>query len=279
MVILVEHKRKQFDIETVLFRFIYYLLFLSVIALLVFDVSYNRDSERWPVYFSGLHTHNYVMVCLFIGIAMRIRDRYYALYAFMFFTFVFLILGYNVRTALLFYLVFILVMLYKTNSFFKYAYAKAIIYLPFLLVFAIAILSTVDLDSLSSGRITMYLTKLDILKDYSFTDYLFGRGKGSDMVRTSEWWWEKKGSHNDFLTYIVENGIPFTILFATLITSLLTISRKISVFNIALIIGYFITSLFSNGFATRPLAADIFFLVYAYIYINKSSTQPRWEGK
>ena len=119
----------------------------------------------------------------------------------------------------------------------------------------------------------MYSEKLSILKDYSVTDYLLGRGKGSDLITTSEWWWEKKSSHNDFLTYIVENGVPYMLMFITLITSILTISRRISVFNLVMIMGYFITSSISNGLATRPLAADIFFIVYAYIYLNKREWQ------
>jgi O-antigen ligase len=93
-------------------------------------------------------------------------------------------------------------------------------------------------------------------------DYLFGRGFGSDLVSTSEWDWTVKNSHNDFLTYLVENGIPFTIVFLALMISLLTLSRKVSVFSVCLIGGYLATSLISNGLAVRPLAGYLFFIIF-----------------
>tara|TARA_R110002072_G_scaffold22615_1_gene79413 strand:+ start:250508 stop:251707 length:1200 start_codon:yes stop_codon:yes gene_type:complete len=272
-VIIIESKRTQLNLKRIVLFFVIILLLLSFIGLIVFDVTYNRGSFRWPVYFSGIHTHNYVLVVVFIAIAMLLRQRYLWLYGFLFFSLVFLFVGYNVRTAIVFYFLFIVVILYHSNVFFKHVYVKIISFLPFVFLSLFFLLRNIDLDSFSSGRLTMYSEKLSILKDYSVTDYLLGRGKGSDLITTSEWWWEKKSSHNDFLTYIVENGVPYMLMFITLITSILTISRRISVFNLVMIMGYFITSSISNGLATRPLAADIFFIVYAYIYLNKREWQ------
>jgi O-antigen ligase len=114
----------------------------------------------------------------------------------------------------------------------------------------------------------MYVKKFDILKTYTTKDYLLGRGWESDLVRTTEWWWVEKGSHNDYLTYVVENGIPYTILFVLLILSLLFLSRKVSLIFASMVIGYLLTSALSNGMAVRPLASYFFFIVLAYIYCN-----------
>ena len=277
IVIVIQSKRTELNLKRIVVFFIIYLLFLSLIGLLIFDVTHNRGAFRWPVYFGGIHTHNYVLVVVFIAIAMLIKKNYWLLYGFMFFSLGFLIVGYNVRTAILFYLLFVSIMLYHTNVFFKHAYAKIISFLPFAIIFALFLLKDVDFDSFSSGRLTMYSEKFNILKEYTFTDYLLGRGKGSDLIKTSEWWWQKKSSHNDFITYTVENGIPYVLMYIILISSILTISKKISVFSIAMILGYFITSSVSNGLATRPLAGDIFFIVYAFIYLTKNSRNNVWQ--
>ena len=117
----------------------------------------------------------------------------------------------------------------------------------------------------------MYNEKINILKSYNITELLFGRGRGSDLVTTTEWWFEKKGSHNDYLTFTIENGIIYTIIFVLTIISLLFIKNRISIFVVALILGYLTTSFLSNGFALRPLASYLFFLICAVILTNENT--------
>lgn len=275
IVLVIRAKEKGTNVKNILILFIVFCSFLAIIALLFFDITMNKGHVRLPVYFSSLHSHNYVLASIFMGIAYLLKDKTWPLIFFLLASFMFMILGYNVRTVVLFYFIFIVAILYYASDFFKYLYYKIIIFIPFFLGILWIYLKDVDLDSFSSGRITMYLKKFDILKTYTTKDYLFGRGWESDLVRTTEWWWVEKGSHNDYLTYLVENGIPYTLLFICLILSLLFLSRKVSLIFAAMIFGYLLTSALSNGMAVRPLAAYFFFLVLAYIYCNnKNFIQP-----
>jgi len=271
MVLVIHSKNTGQNITKILIGFIVYCILLSIIALMFFNESFNRGSVRLPVFFSGLHTHNYVLSVVFVGVTYLLRKKPWLAIAFMFASFLFLIAGYNVRTVVVFYFVFICFMLYYLSDFFKYMYYKIFLFIPFILGLIWMYFKDLDFDRFSSGRLTMYAKKFDILDTYTLKDYLFGRGWGADMVRTTEWWWEEKGSHNDYLTYVVENGIPFTLLYITLLLSLLFISRKVSILLIALILGYLLTSALSNGFAVRPLAGYLFFMVFAFIYINNKS--------
>lgn len=267
-VLVVHTKLTGKSIKNELIAFVVICAFLSLVALLLFNPTFNRGSFRWPVYFSGLHTHNYVLAALFVGISYLLKNKKWLMYSFMLASFLFLIVGYNVRTVIVFYFLFIVVMLYLTSGFFRYLYAKILLFIPFVLGVALIYLRDFDWNRFSSGRLTMYEEKLDIIEDYGFKDFLLGRGWGSDLIKTSEWWWEEKGSHNDFLTYIVENGIPFMIVFTFLLLTLLFLSKRFSLILATLVIGYLLTSLLSNGFAVRPQAAYLFFMVFAYIYTN-----------
>ncbi|MCR9182170.1 MAG: hypothetical protein NXH73_04525 [Flavobacteriaceae bacterium] len=270
-VLVVHSKLTGKNIKKELLTFVFICAFLSVIALLLFNPTFNRGSFRWPVFFSGLHTHNYVLASLFVGISYMLKDKKWWMFSFMLLSFLFLIVGYNVRTVVVFYFLFIAVMLYLTSGFFRYLYAKILLFVPFVLGVILIYLRDFDWNQFSSGRITMYVKKFDILEDYSLKDYLLGRGWGSDLVKTSEWWWEEKGSHNDFLTYLVENGIPFMLLFIILIISLLFLTKRVSIILTTLVLGYLLTSLLSNGFALRPQASYLFFMVFAYIYNHNKS--------
>ncbi|MEZ4859405.1 MAG: hypothetical protein R2781_11410 [Flavobacteriaceae bacterium] len=247
---------------------IVYFLFLSTVALLFFDVSFNRGQERWPVFFSGLHTHNYILAVTFIALSYFLRKHTYILLVYFFITFAFLAFGYAVRTTMVFYFFYMAVILYLKEDFFKNIYAKFIAYTPFLLLFLFSVLRDFDFDRFSSGRLTMYAKKFQILENYQFHEYLFGRGWGSDLVKTVEWWYAEKGSHNDYLTFFIENGVFFLMVFLLLISSLLILSKKNHVVYVALILGYLLTSLISNGFAVRTLASYWFFAVLAFFYIE-----------
>ena len=84
---------------------------------------------------------------------------------------------------------------------------------------------------------------------------------------------EKKGSHNDYLTFIIENGIIYTITFIMTIISLLFVKRRVSIFLIGLIIAYLTTSIISNGLALRPLASYLFFIVCGVILTKENNTK------
>ena len=272
--VLIVHSQRSGKNYTSLIKWaIVYFLFLSAFALLVFDESFNRGVKRLPIYFSGLHTHNYILTVTFIALSYFLRKHTYILLGYFFITLAFLTLGYGVRTVMVFYLLYISVVFYIKEDMFKTMYAKIIAYIPFLILFLTPIIRTFDFDRFSSGRLTMYATKFNILKDYKFHEYLFGRGWGSDFVKTTEWWYDEKGSHNDYLTFMVENGLIYVLVFIALIFSLMALNKKNHIIYITLIVGYLLTSLISNGFAVRALASYWLFTFLAYIYIeykNKS---------
>ena len=60
-VLIIHYKGSHLRLNYNLKKIIFYIIFLSIIALCFFNVSYNRGQERLPIYFSGLHTHNYIL--------------------------------------------------------------------------------------------------------------------------------------------------------------------------------------------------------------------------
>lgn len=273
-IVLIIHSRNSYDdIKRIAILFILFCGFLAVFALLFFDVSFNRGYQRLPIYFSGLHTHSYVLASIFIGICFLLKDKGIKLYAFIFVSLLFLVIGWNVRTVILFYGIVALSLVFQKNIYVRYIFAKTVPIIPILFVALLVFVSTLDLDSLSSGRISMYEKKMRMLDDYTLGDYLIGRGKGADLVTTREWWYAKKGSHNDFLTYSIENGLLYLFVFILLILSLLLVKKKIPVLFLVAILGYFLTSAISNGFSVRPLASYVLFIILAMIIIETPKTQ------
>jgi hypothetical protein len=114
----------------------------------------------------------------------------------------------------------------------------------------------------------MYAAKLDQLKDNNLTEWLFGRGYGSDLILIDVWWWGQKGAHSDLITYLIENGSIYLIFFFILILTLLILPGKLNVIYCSLIIGYFLSATISNGITSRPLVAYMFFVLLAYVYAD-----------
>lgn len=240
---------------------------LVIIALLFFDPSFNRLEEYLPIFFSGIHTHSYVLVCLFVGVLSILHSnrkrRYLILFSVL--STLFLYLGYNVRTALLMYLFVLVPVLFYTSDLFKLIIFKAFLLTPFVLFFIYLIGTELQLDNFSSGRLSMYAAKFQVLSNYSIIDWLVGKGYGSDLITTESWWWSKKGSHSDLLTFLVENGILYLILFFLFIIRILHIKKQSNFIILFFVFGAFFTSLISNGVLVRPTSSYVFFLVLAMI--------------
>ncbi len=272
-VLIVQYRRTGNNYESLLKKAVLFFCFFSLVALVFFDPSYNRGANRLPVYFSGLHTHNYILTVTFIVISYFLRKQLFTLLGFFFISFAFLGLGYGVRTIMVFYMFYIAAVLYLKDNVIKDIYAKIITYAPFLALGIYLFLRNFDFDRFSSGRLTMYAKKFDILQGYTIIEFLFGRGKGSDFVTTSQWWYDAKGSHNDYLTFFVENGFIFLLVFIILILSLLFLVKKNHIIYIVLVLGYLATSLISNGFAVRALASYWLFTFLAFIYIKHQNKE------
>jgi hypothetical protein len=267
IVFVLHYKNGWRDPKQIAFILIILCCLLSLIGLIVFDISYNRGAERLPVYFSGIHTNSYVLVAIFSGICFFLKEKKWGLYLFMIISLFYLIIGWNVRTAVLFYSIVIFYLLIQKSLLARYFFAKFFVFIPIIVLVLFSILKGFDWDSFSSGRLTMYQAKLEILEDYTLGDYLIGKGRGSDLVSTSEWWWTKKASHNDFITYSVENGLLYVVTFIVLLLSLVFTRKQIPKLFMVIILGYLATSAISNGFSVRPLASYILFIMLAMIYV------------
>lgn len=255
------------DIKKTLIKTIKLCAILSIFALLFFNPSYNRLQDYLPIFFSGIHTHNYVLVYLFIAISFFLyrKQSYIALLIFLILSIAFLYYGYNVRTPIMVYLIYCLALVYLISDIFKVLIIKISVFLPLAVFFFFLI---TDINELSSGRLDMYSEKIKQLSEYNVIDWAFGKGSGSDLIYTDVWWWDKKGAHSDLLTFIVENGILYFILFLYFFVKLLIYNNKLNLIYISILLGCLFSSTISNGVFTRPIAGYIFFMLLAYIYIN-----------
>jgi hypothetical protein len=263
-------KKHKYNLRPIMLNIFKLCLTLIIISLLFFNISMNRMEVQWPIYFSNIHTHSYVIVSVCMGYSYLLyrRKKWKSLFFFLIASLVIFYIGYNVRTALLVYLVYIFVMLFLMHDFFKYLWLQILALTPIISLFALLLIQSLDLNNISSGRLDMYAQKFKILKEYNSIEILLGRGFGSDLIKTESWWWEEKGSHSDILTYLVENGILFLIAFVLIILSILPSYRRINLLFFAAIMGYYFSSLVSNGIAVRPLSAYVYFIFLAYAYVD-----------
>ena len=250
---------------------------LVLTAILFFDPSFNRLQEYLPIFFSGIHTHSYILVCLFVGILsiLYIKNKRKSIILFSALSTLFLYLGYNVRTATLMYLFVVLPVLFYISDLFKLIIAKMILLTPFVFLFVYLIGVELQLDTFSSGRLTMYIAKFKFLSDYSAIEWLIGKGYGSDLIKTESWWWSKKGSHSDLLTFLVENGLLYLITFFLFVVRILHLKKQSNFIVLFFVLGAFFSSLISNGILLRPTSAYVFFLVLAMLVsdYNQRSNQ------
>jgi len=241
-------------------------VFLTLIGYSVFDESYNHDDTWMPIYFSSVHTHSYVLVLIGIGFSYLIfeKKKYFRFLLFCLLYFIYLYMAHRIRTPMAFFLIYLLFTSYTIHNIFKALWLKLIINIP--LIIALFLFFVGDLNKFSSGRLVMYEAKYKMLQGFSFLEFIFGRGKGSDFIRTEYWVYEAKNSHNDILTFLVENGIPYALLFLFLVFLLIMIKGpKIKIIYTGILIGYLTTSFLSNGLVIRPIACYVFFIVLAYI--------------
>ena len=267
IVILVHYYKYDFDLRKLVVRLLTFCSVLVLLGYMFFDNSYNHDEQWFPIYFASVHTHSYVISIIGIGFSYLLLEKKKYIYFFMFSLsyFVFMYIGHRIRTPMVFYLVYLIAASYTIHNIFKALWVKLLINIPIVVTLFLVLNDSFDLNKFSSGRIVMYKAKYEMLKGYNFIEYLFGRGKGSDFIRTDYWWYSEKNSHNDILTFIVENGIPYALSFLGLIFILVIINGKVKYIYSGILIAYVFTSFLSNGMVLRPLASYLMFVVLAYI--------------
>lgn len=271
--LVIYQNKTNINLKPLLLKFFKLCFFLTMVAILFFNPTFNRLTNYLPVYFDSVHTHSYVLVSIFMGLGYFLyrKNKRYSLIGFFIISFLFLLLGYNIRTTLIMYLIYIIAMLFLMSDLFKYLIIKLLVFVPLLLLLGLFVKSEVDLTEVTSGRTSMYADKIDQLSTYNLIDWLLGRGYGADLIVTDVWWWEKKGAHSDFITFVVENGVIYLTLFILLFLFLISLTKKINIIYTVMILSALFSGIISNGILVRPLANYMFCMVLAYVYLDINS--------
>jgi hypothetical protein len=239
---------------------------ISLYAYFFLEPSRNRDAFFWPIYFSGLHTHAYCVFGSFLMLhahavlhGKNVKTSWFLVLLFL------LILGYGygVRTSLFCLIGYVLVISYEKGvlahiqkPMVKFFLAMIIIISGVLFVDEFNLLS---LDGFSSGRLSEYLSRIDLIKNRGWLENAFGSGAGYDLMYSDTWWWEEKGSHNDYLTILIEFGLVYLMVFVFFLWRLFHVIRA-NHFTTAIFVAYLLSSFLSNGYMFRPMAAYVLFL-------------------
>ena len=132
-------------------------------------------------------------------------------------------------------------------------------------------------ENLGSGRIGTWLGRIDLLSRRDVPTLLFGSGPGSDRFVSEIWWWEKKDSHNDFLTIILESGL---VGFLAVLLFLFLLFRRLGRDGLPLAWFLLSGSSLSNALLQRPIIATLFWLAVALAALRVDlRLQARWRQR
>lgn len=248
----------------------------TLYGLFFFPMEYNRGVEWNAGYFSGLHSTSYIWVGMFIALSGVARNEFSR---FLFWCFALLLIGSNwgVRAAEGALIVFALFYLFDQV---KSLDLKAVLFTSAAIAAIVFISGILIIPSFgevvnkwSSGRLGMYVEKIEQISSSSTLTLMIGGGAGSDLIISNTWWWGKRGAHNDFLTILVEQGILYLGVFLTLLLLLIRSFREVHLR--AVMYMYIFSSIVSNGFMVRPMTAYILFLAGVYASQNIRLNHPR----
>lgn len=242
---------------------------LSCVGVLFMPPMYNHEKEWLPTYFSGLHKSAYIASLSIIS-GLILRDR--ALWrgavslSVLAILFYFLVIGWGVRTAMAVLLVYVAFRLYRR----LYNNSKVVL-IVFAMIVAVALallLADFEWNRFSSGRMNMWDVKLDMLNSADVSELFFGRGFGADKIEVEDWWGEKD-SHNNYLQVLTEYGV-FGLLLTLLMLFLLYRNVSWSAPAAAVMWGYLVSSMLSNGIMFRLVPGYIFSVALAAAVIRRS---------
>jgi hypothetical protein len=175
-----------------------------------------------------------------------------------------LMIGYGVATvevaAIVYFCSFWLIQ--KRPWLYRHLYKAFIVYLIFLYLsmWAAVFFSNGGLGKLGSGRVSVFVQRLEVLSSRDLIELLFGSGAGTDSFVTSEWWWMAADSHNDFVNILIERGV-LGLLSALLLFK--GIARWVGVRGTPVVLCLATTASLSNGVLNRPPLFFIFALALA----------------
>lgn len=250
---------------------VWWVVALAVAGLAFVEPSFRNGQEWLPAYFSGAHTSAYVGIFT-VCIAVTVRDReWWRLFpalpvvALLYMV----VLGWGVRTAIFSAAIAIAYIVFKrASSNHKLLLASlgslAILSLG---VFALASghVTSASLEEFSSGRTSVWLSRLGQIGSRSPVEWLLGTGIGSNVTYSEVWWWELKDSHNDFLAVAYEQGAVGLGLTLMFMLSVYRLGPRSMAWN-AVWLMYLVCSVLSNGLMFRPTAAYVFVLAALAAY-------------
>lgn len=118
-----------------------------------------------------------------------------------------------------------------------------------------------DMIDVGGGRVLIWVTSLFEYTQYSSWEKLIGSGLGADYLLTWYRWGRPLGSHNDYLTVLLDTGavglLALALWYLWVWRALRSekADRSILAFGQALVFAAIVSNFISNAFVARPLAA------------------------
>ena len=262
-------------------KFCVFTVVLLIVGLIILPSSENRLELWWPAYFGSTHTTSFMaMSVFFISFTLlmvgKIKQNTLLFIGAIVFCCVFW--GWGVRTVLGAILILLGAFYLNKIRFNSNQGLLKVVVISILLMFSFMVAFIFDFrafDNFTSGRISMYGEKLDQLSNNTFFNWLLGNGVGSDLILTDFWWWEAKGAHSDFITFLVEGGLIYFGFTSYILIKFFNFLDKSE--GKLLLISFIFTSLISNGYLVRPLPSYLFFfsLAIVFAFYNKRDLNER----
>jgi hypothetical protein len=244
------------------------IMYLSLIYVILMPNEIVAGKSVLAFLVNGPHTSTYSLLIFYFLFFIFYKSNLISKYLFIIMSLitVFILFGYKARNAELAFILFFI-----SFYFFESKYSNSLRYTVFFIISVFLIIFifllngffTLDWNEISSGRLLSWNERINILINYDFNKTLFGQGYGADIMKTKQWWWDEKPSHNDFLSLIFNSGLLSLTLFIIILVKLF---KEGNSFQKALIIFIIITSLTNTGYLGRPI--QFLYLIIIYLYAN-----------
>jgi hypothetical protein len=126
-----------------------------------------------------------------------------------------------------------------------------------LALYLIAFTDFRELAAFSSDRLPNYIERFEVIGARDVVPFFFGTGPGSDLFRTTIWWWKAHDSHNDYIHILVEGGL---VAFGGLFVYLRGLYRATGSTGLPYIAALAFSSAVSNALIDRPYEIVLFYL-------------------
>lgn len=247
------------------------IIFLSLIYVIIMPHEIVAGKSVLAFLVNGPHTSTYSLLIFYFLFFIFYKNNYISKYLFIVISLitVFILFGYKARNAELAFILFF-ISFYFFESRYSTSLRNTIFFMSsiFFIIFIFLIngFFTLDWNEISSGRLLSWNERINILINYDFDTLFFGQGYGADIMKTKQWWWDEKPSHNDFLSLIFNSGLLSFLLFIIIFYKLFNNANS---FQKSLIIFIIITSVTNTGYLGRPI--QFLYLIIIFLFSNTLS--------